>query len=104
MTFLYTNCLTYFLLKLYLLIRTLFSLLHQVGSASDEKMLSLLDSALQASTVTTVRKARELIDSGLEPLSLMSQLATLITDILAGSFKFTDKQRRGFFQKQFCKY
>ena len=76
----------------------------QVGSASDEKMLSLLDSALQADTVAIVRKARELIDSGVEPLSLMSRLATSITDILAGSFKFTENQSKGFFRKQPCKY
>lgn len=71
-----------------------------VGSASDERMLSLLDSALLADTVNTVRRARELIDSGVEPLSLMSRLATLITDILAGGYKFTDKERKGFFRKQ----
>lgn len=71
-----------------------------VGSASDERMLSLLDSALQAETINTVRRARELVDSGVEPLSLMSRLATLITDILVGSIKFTDKQRKGFFRRQ----
>lgn len=71
-----------------------------VGSASDERMLSLLDSALLADTVGTVRRARELVDSGVEPLSLMSRLATLITDILAGSFKFNESQRKGFFKKQ----
>lgn len=71
-----------------------------VGSASDERMLSLLDSALLADTVSTVRRARELVDSGVEPLSLMSRLATLITDILAGSFKFSESQRKGFFRKQ----
>eukprot|EP00250_Pteridium_aquilinum_P018179 c23979_g6_i1 orf=218-4453(+) len=71
-----------------------------VGSASDDRMLSLLDSALLADTVGTVRGARELVDSGVEPLSLMSRLATLITDILAGTFKFTENQRRGFFRKQ----
>lgn len=74
----------------------------QVGSASDERMLSLLDSALLADTVSTVRRARELVDSGVEPLSLMSRLATLITDILAGSFKFSESQRKGFFRKQTC--
>ncbi|KAH7430016.1 hypothetical protein KP509_09G078500 [Ceratopteris richardii] len=71
-----------------------------VGSASDERLLSLLDSALLADTLGTVRRARELVDSGVEPLSLMSRLATLITDILAGSFSFTESQRKGFFKKQ----
>ncbi|MCO5601350.1 hypothetical protein L7F22_055470 [Adiantum nelumboides] len=36
----------------------------------------------------------------MEPLSLMSRLATLITDILAGSFKFAENQRKGFFRQQ----
>jgi hypothetical protein len=72
----------------------------QVGLASDDKMLSLLDSALQSDTVTTVRQARELIDSGVDPLSLMSRLAASVTDILGGSFMFTEKQRKGFFRKQ----
>ena len=73
----------------------------KVGSASDERMLNLLDCALRADTMSTVRKVRELIDSGIEPLSLMARLATLIADILAGSFKFTEKQRHGFFSKGF---
>ncbi|KAI5062254.1 hypothetical protein GOP47_0022793 [Adiantum capillus-veneris] len=71
-----------------------------VGCASDDRILSLLDAALIADTVNTVRRARDLIDSGMEPLSLMSRLATVITDILAGSFKFAESQRKGFFRKQ----
>lgn len=72
----------------------------KVGSASDERMLNLLDCALRADTVGTVRRVRELVDSGVEPLSLMSRLATLITEILSGSFRFTEKQRKGFFRKE----
>ncbi|MCO5600545.1 hypothetical protein L7F22_054659 [Adiantum nelumboides] len=71
-----------------------------VGSVSDERLLGLLNSALMADTISTVRRARELVDSGVEPLSLMSRLAILITDILAGTFKFSEKQRKGFFRKQ----
>ena len=59
-------------------------------------MLNLLDCALRADIIGTVRKVRELVDSGVEPLSLMSRLATLIT----GSFGFTEKQRKGFFKKE----
>ncbi|KAI5070375.1 hypothetical protein GOP47_0014718 [Adiantum capillus-veneris] len=71
-----------------------------VGSVSDDKLLSLLDLALSADTVSTVRRARELIDSGIEPLDLMSQLATLITDILAGSYEIMNRdQDRGFFSR-----
>ncbi|MCO5601076.1 hypothetical protein L7F22_055195 [Adiantum nelumboides] len=71
-----------------------------VGSVSDDRLLGLLNSALMADTISTVRRARELVDSGVEPLSLMSRLATLITDILAGTFKLLEKQRKGFFRKQ----
>ncbi|KAH7292212.1 hypothetical protein KP509_29G056200 [Ceratopteris richardii] len=70
-----------------------------VGCASDDKLLSLLDAALVADTVNTVRKARELVDSGMEPLSLMSRLASVIADILGGTFNFTENQRKGFFQR-----
>lgn len=64
----------------------------------------MLDSALLADTVNTVKKARELVDSGVQPLSLMSHMATLIIDILAGSYQFTEEQRRGFFHRQTRKY
>lgn len=79
-------------------------LLFQIGSVSDDKLLGLLDLALCSDTVSTVRKARELIDSGVEPLDLMSQLATLITDILAGSYEIMNRERdRGFFSRHACK-
>ncbi|KAH7405431.1 hypothetical protein KP509_15G070000 [Ceratopteris richardii] len=71
-----------------------------VGSVSDDKLLSLLDLALSANTVSTVRRARELIESGIDPLDLMSQLATLITDILAGSYEImTREQDKCFFSR-----
>ncbi|KAH9287616.1 hypothetical protein KI387_031733, partial [Taxus chinensis] len=68
-----------------------------VGVVSDEKLLDLLELALSADTVRTVRRTRELIDSGIEPMTLMSQLATLIMDILAGSYKFGDIKCKGIF-------
>ncbi|KAL2524281.1 Protein STICHEL-like 3 [Abeliophyllum distichum] len=41
------------------------------------------------------------MESGIEPLALMSQLATVITDILAGSYDFVkERQRRKFFRRQ----
>lgn len=65
---------------------------------SDDKLIDLLDLALSADAVSTVRCMRDLLDGGVEPLALVSQLATLITDILAGSFIIPrDKQMRGFF-------
>lgn len=72
-----------------------------VGLVSDEKLVDLLDVALSADTVDTIKSLREIIESGVEPLALMSQLATLITDILAGSYIFTrERLRRKFFRRQ----
>ncbi|KZV47504.1 protein STICHEL-like 3 [Dorcoceras hygrometricum] len=59
-----------------------------VGLISDDKLVDLLDLALSADTVNTVKNLREIMESGVEPLALMSQLATVITDILAGNYDF----------------
>ncbi|TXG47666.1 hypothetical protein EZV62_026960 [Acer yangbiense] len=72
-----------------------------VGLISDEKLVDLLDLALSADTVNTVKNLRLIMETGVEPLALMSQLATVITDILAGSYDFTkDRHRRKFFRRQ----
>lgn len=72
-----------------------------VGLISDEKLVDLLDLALSADTVNTVKNLREIMETGVEPLALMSQLATVITDILAGSYDFTkERLRRKFFRRQ----
>ncbi|GFP96961.1 protein stichel-like 3 [Phtheirospermum japonicum] len=71
-----------------------------VGLISDEKLVDLLDLALSADTVNTVKNLRDIMESGVEPLALMSQLATVITDILAGSYDFTKEgSRRKFFRR-----
>lgn len=76
----------------------------QVGLISDEKLIELLDLALSAETVNTVKNLRQIIESGVEPLALMSQLATLITNILAGSCDLLkERSRRKFFRRQACK-
>lgn len=78
-------------------------MLFQVGLVSDEKLVDLLDTALSADTVRTVKRLREIMETGVEPLALMSQLAAVITDILAGSYIFTQERlRRRFFRKQNC--
>ncbi|XP_059652107.1 protein STICHEL isoform X2 [Cornus florida] len=56
-----------------------------VGVVSDEKLLELLELAMSSDTAETVKRARELMDSGVEPMVLMSQMATLIMDIIAGT-------------------
>nr|XP_043626886.1 protein STICHEL-like 4 [Erigeron canadensis] len=72
-----------------------------VGLISDDKLVDLLDLALSADTVNTVKHLREIMELGVEPLALMSQLATVITDILAGSYKFfKERPRRKFFKRQ----
>ncbi|KAI4298171.1 hypothetical protein L6164_031762 [Bauhinia variegata] len=71
------------------------------GLISDEKLVDLLDLALSADTINTVKNLRVIMETGGEPLALMSQLATVITDILAGTYDFTkDTQRRKFFRRQ----
>ncbi|KAG2617971.1 hypothetical protein PVAP13_3NG258105 [Panicum virgatum] len=71
-----------------------------VGLVSDEKLADLLDLALSADTVNTVKTLRDITETGVEPLALMSQLATIITDILAGTYTFTrERVRRKFFKR-----
>jgi hypothetical protein len=68
-------------------------------------LVDLLELALSADTARTVKRTRELMDSGIEPMTLMSQLATLIMDILAGSYKLADAKHKGtFFRRHSCKY
>ncbi|XP_054803062.1 protein STICHEL [Prosopis cineraria] len=61
-----------------------------VGVVSDEKLLELLELAMSSDTAETVKRARELMDSGVDPIVLMSQLASLIMDIIAGSYTVID--------------
>uniref|UniRef100_A0ACD5VTH9 Uncharacterized protein n=1 Tax=Avena sativa TaxID=4498 RepID=A0ACD5VTH9_AVESA len=71
-----------------------------VGLVSDDKLVDLLDLALSADTVNTVKTLRDMTETGVEPLALMSQLATIITDILAGSYIFArERLRRKFFKR-----
>ncbi|XP_051144989.1 protein STICHEL-like [Andrographis paniculata] len=57
-----------------------------VGVVSDGKLLNLLASAMSPNAAETVRKARELIDSGVDPIVLMSRMAGIIVDIIAGTY------------------
>lgn len=61
-----------------------------VGVVSDEKLLELLELAMSSNTAETVKRARELMDSGVDPIVLMSQLASLIMDIIAGTNNAVD--------------
>ncbi|XP_042067851.1 protein STICHEL-like 4 [Salvia splendens] len=72
-----------------------------IGLISDEKLVDLLDFALSADTINTVKNLRDIMSSGVEPLALLSQLATIITDILAGSYHMAKQwPKRKFFHQQ----
>lgn len=53
-----------------------------IGLIPHEKLVDLLDFALAADTENIVKTTREIIDSGIQPLAIVSQLAALIMDIL----------------------
>ncbi|KAK9095752.1 hypothetical protein Sjap_021249 [Stephania japonica] len=68
-----------------------------VGVVSEEKLLDLLELAMSSDTAETVKRARELMDSGVDPMALMSQLAGLIMDIIAGTYQLADTKGRSSF-------
>lgn len=77
----------------------------QVGVVSDEKLLELLELALSSDTAETVKRARELLDLGADPIVLMSQLASLIMDIIAGTYKVVDeKYSNAFLDGRNCEF
>ncbi|KAH7681351.1 DNA polymerase III subunit gamma/ tau protein [Dioscorea alata] len=65
-----------------------------VGVVSEEKLLDLLEIAMSSDTAETVKRSRELMDSGVDPMALMSQLAALIMDIIAGTYQLANCQNR----------
>lgn len=56
-----------------------------MGVVSEDKLLELLELAMSSNATETVRRSREVMDSGVDPLVLISQLVTLIVDIIAGT-------------------
>lgn len=70
----------------------------QSGVVSDDELLDLLYLAMSSDASNTVKKARELMRSRIDPLQLTSQLASLIMDILAGKLPdgVSDKRRKLF--------
>ncbi|WOL01343.1 protein STICHEL-like 2 isoform X2 [Canna indica] len=61
-----------------------------IGVVSDDELLDLLNLALSNDTANTVKRARELMMSRIDPLQLVSQLANVIMDILAGKSGFSE--------------
>ena len=77
----------------------------QIGTVSDDELLNLLDLALSSDHSNTVIMARELMRSKIDPMQLISQLANLIMDILAGKcHEGSSEARRRFFERHACKY
>lgn len=77
----------------------------QIGVVSDDELLDLLDLALSSDTSNTVRRARELMRSKIDPMQLTSQLANLIMDILAGKCQGgVSEARRKFSMQHTCEY
>ncbi|XVE56669.1 hypothetical protein DITRI_Ditri04bG0029200 [Diplodiscus trichospermus] len=69
-----------------------------IGTVADDELLDLLDLALSCDTSNTVIRARELMRSKIDPMQLISQLANLIMDILAGKCdEGSSEARRKFF-------
>lgn len=76
----------------------------QIGVVSDDELIDLLNLAFSSDTSNTVRRARELMSSKVDPMQLVSQLANLIMDILSGRFQSgTSDVARIFFDTHTCK-
>ncbi|KAK4406826.1 protein STICHEL [Sesamum angolense] len=71
-----------------------------IGVVSDDKLLDLLELAMSSNATETVIRARELMDSGVDPIVLMSQMATLIVDIIAGTYPNVDGKPDSFFGEE----
>ncbi|KAJ0964971.1 hypothetical protein J5N97_026109 [Dioscorea zingiberensis] len=63
------------------------SMVQQIlGLVPHDKLTQLLEAALTGNSIEAVRRTRELIACGIEPKIVVSQLATLVTETLAGNF------------------
>ncbi|XP_061361449.1 protein STICHEL-like 2 [Gastrolobium bilobum] len=74
------------------------SVVHELtGVVSDDELLDLLDLALSSDISNTIIRARELLRSRIDPLQLISQLANLIMDIVAGKCELGGSKIRKFY-------
>ncbi|KAJ8771274.1 hypothetical protein K2173_026451 [Erythroxylum novogranatense] len=73
-----------------------------IGVASDDELLDLLDLALSSDTSKTVTRARDLMRSRIDPMQLVSQLANLIMDILAGKCQEESSEVRRKFSQRYA--
>ncbi|XP_073034815.1 protein STICHEL-like [Primulina eburnea] len=68
-----------------------------IGVVPDERLLNLLELAMKSNATETVKRARELMNSGHDPVVLTSRMATLIVDIIAGTFLNVDSKNNDYF-------
>lgn len=81
--------------------RITMSLAHElIGVVSDDELFDLLDLALSSDTSSTVIRARELMRSRIDPMRLVSQLANLIMDVLAGKCQDNSSEVRRKFSRK----
>lgn len=60
-----------------------------LGVVSEDELLQLLEVALSSNTAETVKMSRELMETGVDPVAIMSQLAGLVMDIISGTYTST---------------
>ncbi|KZV47382.1 protein STICHEL-like [Dorcoceras hygrometricum] len=68
-----------------------------IGAVPDERLLNLLELAMTSNATETVKRARELMNSGHDPVVLTSRMATLVVDIIAGHFLDIDPKNNDSF-------
>lgn len=67
----------------------------QVGLVPQNKLIDLLGAAVSGETIKTIRFTKEvMITGGVEPRAVVSQLSSLITDILSGTSTVVDSKEK----------
>ncbi|MCO5606264.1 hypothetical protein L7F22_060451 [Adiantum nelumboides] len=80
-----TPCVTSILeLRPQLAMNSVYAANKEVGLISDSKLMELLHFAFSAERLKTLQSLKEFFDTGVTPINLLSQLASLITRMLAG--------------------
>ena len=59
---------------------------------------------MSSNTTETVKRAKELMELGVYPMVLMSQMATLIMDIIAGTYQVIEASADSLFDGRSCKF
>ncbi|CAI9264839.1 unnamed protein product [Lactuca saligna] len=73
-----------------------------VGVVSNQNLLELLELAMSSNTTETVKRAKELMELGVYHMVLMSQMATLIMDIVVGTYQVIEASTDSLFDGRSC--